>query len=265
MNELSQLKSDAVSLAVGESETVYCPFCDNEKPYPPSMSLTRTETGILYNCYRASCSGRGHIGSLPSNMIETKVKPEFTPNSLTDPTGQLSNEIEAHLVSKYNLTVSEMHNHNFKELTLRSGIVMPLYTQSGSKWGNTVKLFNTKSKAKHYIDVDVPSRLAWCKLSSSVDEHTTVILTEDVLSAVRCSRFYRSCALLGTNLTSEMIKDLLSAGYVHVILALDPDALSKAVKLQQQSALFFSTFRIASLSADPKDLEHDKLEEELDL
>ena len=60
-----------------------------------------------------------------------------------------------------------------------------------------------------------------------------------------------------------MVKDLLRHGYNNVVLALDPDALFKAIELKKKWGLFFNTFRVASLTKDPKDLPHDTLFEEL--
>ena len=124
-------------------------------------------------------------------------------------------------------------------------------------------MFNSTKKAKHYIDRDVASRLSWCKIQVAVKDHTTVILTEDVLSAIRCNRILRSCALLGTNISDNMVRDLLRHGYKNVWLALDPDALFKPIELKKKWGLFFNTFRVISLTKDPKDLSHDKLLEEL--
>lgn len=258
MSEIRSIKAEALSLSVGETTNMYCPICDNDKPYPKSMSITRTDDGILYNCYRSSCSGSGFIGSLPNHLMSRKEK-KFKSNEFVSETRQPTKELIDYLGERYALTQGEITMYGIKEISEPRGILIPCKTSSGNVWCTTQKLFGQRAKAKHFIEKEVESKLAWFKGTGS-----TIVLTEDVISAIRCRRFGSgSAALLGTRIDSYMVNDLFNEGITKIILALDPDALDKALFLKSKWSLFFDQFVVASLSKDPKDLSHLALRKEL--
>ncbi len=277
MNELDCIKQAALSLSIGENEKVYCPFCDNIEPYAPSLSVTRIAEGILYHCYRAVCSGQGFIGTLPSNLLKDKnvnltVK-LFKPKPYEKETTHVLPVMVEYIGKKYCISCLELERNNIRQTggTDEVALVMPLYSREGYEFGHTTKIIHpngTQLKAIHYLTTDT------CKLhyarhypsgSDLISTGTTVILVEDVLSAIRVSEFRQGVALLGTHLNDAMIQDLLKAGYKNVILALDPDAVGKALKMKEKYSLFFNTWRVPVLTKDPKDLGRGELQKELGL
>lgn len=261
-NELDYIKQEALSLPVGGSEQVYCPFCDNGPGWAPSLSITRTDTGILYNCFRAVCSGRGFIGSIPGEFLKAKEKnKEFHPKPFTRQTVAIDKEFYEKYLERYGIRRSEWNFNGALRIKDRAGILLPLYASNGYTFGHTTKYFDGGMKAIHYLTTDT-SKISFAQ---PMKDSTTIILVEDVLSAIRCQRFAQSAALLGTNLTVEMVRDITKLGYKDIIVALDPDAPSKAEKMRQEFGLFFNTFRIKYLTDDPKNLTHNQLKQELEL
>ena len=263
MSDLRYIKMEALSIPVGQSQTVYCCFCDNDPPYAPSLSLTRVEEGILYNCFRACCSGHGLIGSLPTNMVTKGVQKDFVPRPYTKPSMIADPQ---RLEDLWGLTPQEVTSHGiravFDKYNGEQGYLFPLYTKDGMSFGHTTKILNATMKAKHYLQYD-KCMLHYARIPAF--HRGTVIIVEDVISSIRVSRFHQGIALLGTALNDKKIKDLIAFGATDVIMALDPDALDKALAFKRKWGIFFNTFRVVSLSADPKDMKHEQLKKELEL
>jgi hypothetical protein len=162
---------------------------------------------------------------------------------------------------------------------------MPLRDRKGWLFGHTTKDMSSrefsegKTKAKHYIkNVRPMLHYADASYMNTINKYKEItsersvkaVLVEDVISATkiahlpiflsRSSRKYAGIALLGTDLNTEKVKDILAAGYNKVIIALDPDATSKAFKLQKEYGLFFSSLEVRVLPEDPKDMPYAKLE-----
>ena len=92
-------------------------------------------------------------------------------------------------------------------------------------------------------------------------EQDYVILVEDTLSAVRLVvAGYPAAALLGTNITDEMLKQLIEQEK-NVTLALDGDASMKSINYKKKIGMFFKNFRLVLLSnRDMKELTDEELE-----
>lgn len=84
-----------------------------------------------------------------------------------------------------------------------------------------------------------------------------VILVEDCISACNASRVMDSIALLGTNLSDLHLTDVLK--YDKIYIALDEDATSKALKMQQILELV-KHCRVIPLKKDIKYMGLDELE-----
>lgn len=197
---------------------------------------------------------------MPSELVKgSKPKSTFTPKKFSKETKTLDKDMLKMLEEKYGITPRELEDNNIIQIANRHGLLMPLYNLSDYAYGHTTKYFDSEYKAVHYLTTDT-SKLHFIRPRK---RPTTVTLVEDVLSAIRVHRFNQGVALLGTNLTSAHVSDLKRLGVEELIIALDPDAINKAVKMKNQYGLFFSQTRVVSLSDDPKNLEHDELKKQL--
>src|SRR5687768_16257684 len=61
----NEIELEALGLDIDESiGNLLCPFCQGGSSGEHKFSITRIDTGLLYNCYRAGCSdGRGFIAT----------------------------------------------------------------------------------------------------------------------------------------------------------------------------------------------------------
>jgi len=259
------LKEAALSLEVGDSLNTLCPFC--RVPHEMKMSLTRIDEGLLYNCYRASCGARGFISSVPGSILLNgegrKKKKQFVPREFSGELELLPKEILEELSTKYTLTEEELHEQGFRYDRKYNSLYMPCFTARGEVFGGITKKLNFRGKA------GTKSLTFFTKRTTGLHYPLTerkgqIALVEDVLSAIRCLRYSRTVALLGTHLNNERIRELREHTDSIVVL-LDPDATDKAFRYKKKFGFYFKKFEVRSLEADPKDLPEEELKKCLDM
>jgi len=251
VNELSYIKMEALHLLVGETTHANCCFCHSDKK---KLSITRTPEGILYNCWRSSCSGRGFIGSVTSNIFAAEwQQDEFRPDVYRAETTLLTPHMITMLRERYHMSQHAALSQGFKVSEVNV-LVMPLYNRKMEQFGYTTKHMTNKAhKAHHYIS---KKEVLLHYTSTACSNHNAVVV-EDVLSAVRITQLnvgWRGIALLGTDVNHAKMESLSMAGVKHLMIALDPDAIDKAWDIQSKWGVFFNTCTVRTLREDPKDL-----------
>ena len=245
-DKLDYIKLEALGLSEGQTVQVDCPQCGK-----PKLSITRTDNGILYNCWRASCTLSGAIGGV-SNITHTK--PPFQPRIFTGNLKEISNELYSSYISKYHMGYPFMKKQA-KEIVGEHGIAIPLYNQDRIFIGYTTKHFDSAQKAMHYIEVDSKPAMHFPLPAEHYNALGRAVLVEDALSAMKInySSEYQGVALLGTHFSDDHAKLLLKSGYNKLAIWLDPDARDKAASIKQKYGIFFNEFRVVYSDIDPKD------------
>jgi hypothetical protein len=76
-------------------------------------------------------------------------------------------------------------------------------------------------------------------------ESTRLVIVEDILSAVKVSRYANALAMMGTNLSTTMLNRVVEAfETVHIWLDADKAGIAATVKIGSQLALFLGTFSV---------------------
>jgi hypothetical protein len=258
-SEIAYIKNEALDLPIDSTKSVLCCFCDDDEG---KLSITRLQEGLLYNCFRAKCSGKGFIGSLPSDLLEKRKKNRFTPKPFDKPTNQIDGDWLTWLCQKYRLRATTIAEQGWKLLaTGTRGLVMPLFNGHGYQYGHTTKHWQAGKKAIHYLTTETCMN----HYAQPLRGGSVAVLVEDVISAAKVNQigYVQGVALLGTTLNEAKVKDLLKWGYNNVIIALDPDAVTTALKMKKEFGLFFRTCKVVMLPDDPKDMDNDELEKAL--
>ena len=260
-NKIEEIKQEALDLQVGDTKQVNCIFCNSTKP---KLSISRITEGILYNCWRPNCTGRGFISSLPSSLYNTPKIKAFNAKPFNYETHNLTEEMLDFLWTKYYLSKGTLELNGIKQIKDRNGILIPLFNSNGFQYGNTTKFFDGNTKAMHYLE-----EAQTCMLHYPVSAYNTpwAILVEDVLSAIRITNSYHLCdgiALLGTDVNNDKVINIRSAGYTRITVALDHDATNKALGLKRKYGSFFKIFVVAPLQKDPKEMSSKELVKVLD-
>ena len=130
-------------------------------------------------------------------------------------------------------------------------IALPVRDWDGELLGAVLRSENgAQPKAKSHTEEDAVA----CFRNYSND---SLIVVEDIYSALRCSDYMNAAAILGTHLNDERVSQLRAIKPDVVYLALDADAFDKTIKYVKQ---FRSILRMVPVKID-KDLKNFNPEE----
>lgn len=260
-NAFIQLRHFAATLGNGLTERTDCPWCGGGESHEPAFAVTRTsEAEAVYKCHRASCGRAGRLAvwgfqlrQISDNSAE-KGK-SFTPRLHTNPTGELGAEWAAELLDLYGLRREEAVGAQWRVEFGSGSLVVPVCSPSGVARG--VEVRRSKVQVPHvsspktvtYRVLDEP----WMGWFRNI-ETGPVVLVEDAISALKVSRHFQVACLHGSHITLEMLLEILEITGVkkEIILALDRDATSKALKFIVEWRFLAPNFRAVPLSKDLK-------------
>ena len=257
------IKSNALDYEVDETVVGICPFC--KAAHETSLSVTRTDQGLLYNCFRAACGAKGFIsslaGTIPPDTKDIKLK-KFKVHEFTGELEPLPKHVKDWMFKKYELTEEELNEQGIKFCRSENRLFMPVFDYRGEEFGGISKTLTAgvkKFKTINYFTRE-SNRLSYSR--SGRTGEGAIVIVEDILSAIKVSRYKRAVALLGHTLSIPQIKELRNQTD-SIILMLDGDVFHKAVQIKKKFGFYFRNFSVVYLSngLDPKDLESNKLEE----
>lgn len=253
---LEEIKLYALGLMYGDTINVECPFC--QAPHENKFYITREVNGLLYTCHRASCGARGFIPSKTGVQQDRTSKP-FVPKLFTRPTTAPSENLRWLYLYYYGVHMPEnwsVTNHR---------LIVPVRTLSGHAWGVWAKKLvhdhSPGTKTILYPELEFDPKIHFPK--SGLHEIYTVV--EDPISAQRLAQYGVPCfALLGTHLKEEAVTYLIEWGITGLRLALDFDAINKAIAIKTKYELSFPNgIEILQWPShlDVKDMTQDEFEE----
>lgn len=249
---IQDIKLRAMSLAVEQSLPLeVCPFCNGGLSEERSFSISRRQTGLLYNCFRATCGKHGLVRDDSSCLAGTPKGKGFVPKVYTGEMKPLNRSQIRFFRDKFGLRIIELEQNEFKYSPPKGNFIFPIHTMQGYRVGVVDRNYiNRKPKAISYWEKDCPK----IHFPFQKPQFSELILVEDTISAIKVARYAPAAALLGCHLSYETACFLAKQGVERIIMALDPDAIAKALKAQKAyRALFPKGFEVRLLEKDPKD------------
>lgn len=229
-----------------------CPSCFGGSSAEKAFSIQRSGNTMFFKCFRASCGIKGSVdvhGTLGDQ--ERSVVPKSIDMRRMF-TGKLVPLEPAHnrlLGAKYGIWADEL-----KELVSfdpeEGRFAFKVKSLGGVERGLNLRSFDPyKLKWDAYREAWDQPWLAWYD-RPYVRKDSPLLIVEDQISALKASRQHPTVALLGTNLTLEMVQEIgLLSGNRRVMLALDKDATTKAIEYIEQFR-FFTNGRFVALPLD---------------
>lgn len=244
------------------------------------MSITRSDGGLLYHCYRASCAAHDG-GFLPTSGALLSPTPYQAPK-LRPYYGEyhpLTDAYAAHypaidwfkgrfeIEEVQNVGLNEHGNYVFEILDpygrVRGYLVREVL------WGEKEPVLpdgSKKAKTRVWMHSETPSQSWYVPVAGRVAHglERTLVVVEDVVSGLKLrDNGIPAVSLLGTDLNLERVRELSLFRPTEVILALDQDAASLAFKLARRWSLAFNRMRVALLDKDIKDTPRAEIREVL--
>jgi len=211
-------------LTVGESKRINCPVCKGKNTF----TATNIEGNVVYNCYKASCTVSGTqrtrmgVDQVMHVMRDRTVTPRSVdtdfvlPSYITGYTNRVGTFADRWKIDANKLLYDVKDDRAVFPIYLNNKLVDAV--------GRTLR--DSSLKWKRYGNSPVP----FVSGRGSI-----AVVVEDAISASvvpTINRNLSGIALLGTSLLSEHTDYLRN--YDSVVVALDPDARDKTLKIARQ-------------------------------
>lgn len=255
MQDNTEIRLLASTLDDGDNLYTECPACGRAGKFSIMLDNGRA----IYHCFRASCrlheGGSVQMGG--ARLVHTRQEPRK--QKVTPFEGELEYLDTAwtnYLYRKIGFTDRHLGIGQPMYAPEEHRIAFPIFSPTGRRRGWALRSYDENNEPKSLTRMDVPEpHMSWYRTEA---DHRTVVVVEDIPSAVRAAVYMRSVALLGTGCGPDYAQEL-SAHARHVVWALDADATTQAIKLHRQHGLLFESSTVLVLPVDLKDMEEDQL------
>lgn len=263
----ASVKEQALSLPIGCSERGVCPKCGCTDG---AFNISRSDSEIRYICFHASCGCKGVIGSISSEG-EAVAKPRIK-KLFTDPLTSLTVGERQWLMDEFLIEESWLEAVRFNEYDER--VYYPQYDMFGTLAGYIARFYpllcsegqhGAKAVWKPVVSYDTGLLFPCHSVVTCIHDTKQVCLVEDMPSTLRINSQFNltipTCCLGGTNIYDRHVDTMLALGVQRIVIALDPDAIVKAVKLERQLSLAFQEVIVLPLlHGDAKDMSYKQLD-----
>lgn len=250
---------------LSDGETVggqLCPACKGGGGGEHSLSVSRRSGSLLWKCHRASCGFSGHRTTKESGAISYHGGGSKVPTT-KGVVGRIYYREADKLPEEIVATLSEKYHLNKKQLSLlgwdenEQRVALPVFNVDSEVLGCVMRSENGATpKALSYTEENA---VALFRNHSS----DSLIIVEDIYSALRASEYMNSAAILGTYLNQERVDTLQYMRCKKVYLALDADAYDKTIKYVQQYRSSLPMIPV-KINKDIKNMTEKELKETLD-
>jgi hypothetical protein len=259
------IEAGAADLQVGESTNrTRCPWCNGGTSLAHSFSITRVPHGVLYNCYRSTCSGgvsRGLIrrtGSVLDNVApdDSGRGARRSLNGYDGDLVALTPDQRERLETAYNLSPAVIRDAGVRWAPDGQRYAIPALHPRGSHLGWALRIPPGVRASPKTLAYPADEGLPWACWYVH-PEATALVVVEDPWSAMRVwqDTGLSAVALMGTHASDALIADIARHKSPKVVIALDADATSKAVALGRRTGLVWRNVEVLPLKQDLKDVD----------
>ena len=258
-----ELRLAGMHLLPEHSLRMVCPFCRAE--HEQSLRLTRKAQALVFICYRAKCGVRGAVQSNGGVQLHHDEPRKHRGKPFNVETVAYPRDVAEVIHERYGISEDVLHYSGMQWSPSTHEMCFPVFDLAGQRNGVSTKVLGDKlvtgRKATLYYDETPPEYYApplYLRSGSKV-----VWLVEDVLSCLRITTMgANALALLGTNVGPRLFSAIPSY-FQKVVIALDPDALDKAHKIQRELDVLPVEVVVVDFYDDPKDVTLDYLSDAL--
>jgi hypothetical protein len=238
----------------GQSKRILCPTCGGGSSKEKTLSVTHDGNKVLYNCFRDQCKLRGFVLLRGGYMGLPPAKPD-----LKDYTGALEalTRIDLQLLGeKYGLGKEDLWKVKRCIDDEAQRYMLPIRGTLGETRGFVGYSLFATPKAVNFRSLTHQPFIGWFEPANwDLKTSSRIVLVEDWFSAAKVSRAgFWAVTLNGTHIPWEAAVEIgkeMQKGD-EIVLALDPGALSTAIKHYSLYKGLWENCRVVSLKRDLK-------------
>jgi hypothetical protein len=264
--ERTVIRDACIDLAVGDTERIMCPYCMAK--HEQSMRITRAPEGLHAKCYRAKCGKYAFVPSTPQHKSHKPLK-KFEARAFSGTLIEIPPSVYEEVYDRYGLVPEELAgmkycaDHNLLHMPIRNIYGYEIGAQTKclgdpGEYPKAITYFYNDTHKAHFEWPHIFDTIGTARVAPT----DTIVIVEDILSAIKVARMLPACALLSHTMTPD-VANLLATNFNTVLMLLDPDALMAAMRTKKKYSLLFGNFLVRQLSNDPKDTPWEELKEVL--
>jgi hypothetical protein len=238
--------------------------CDAGSTKSAKLYLTGTETGVIGHCFR--CNAGGGIGLRQENFIRKRANNVVDEVALVLPADLKIGLVDCHplmnvWLAKAGITQEEREQHAIGWSESRKRAILPIFMHGKLVAYQERRLLPNDTGPKYLTTRLRSVKHPLFQVGPSYHGGTMVIV-EDILSAIKVGRVANATALLGVYLPDESTRYVIRLKPDEVLVMLDND--NPQVRVQQRKVLrrlgaFVTTRRVFVDGRDPKLMSEEEL------
>lgn len=267
----------AAELARGEETRIVCPHCGGGSSGERSLSIRRIKPFVAnYTCWRATCDlGYGNVTLRGDGKVlyNSRMAPRDVQKQDRSIRSAPLLERHARYLKRYYRLTDELLAYGQVKSTSRGGrIIYNIFSPDRKRRGKTVRMYK-ELLTTDSVPVSLPKCInelnnekaisqSWYYKGRELRKQTdTLIVVEDIVSALRVNPYYDSVALLGTVFNSAKQREIRMQGYKNVIICLDKDATRTAARYSKTAGVNVPGLKVKFLNKDIKNMDDNELQE----
>lgn len=256
-------------LADGEKARGVCPRCRGGSSGEKSLQVSRKGGKLYYHCYRATCGHKSYTKSRRHSSSAPQKK-AYTP--FTHPIQPLSDVQLDFMSALFGFNELELQRERVSWCPDLQRVVYTRFSVEGDTIGHIARYYphltsrKLSPKTVNYYsrspdDIKLPIHFPRGSQSHS---KRSLVLVEDIPSAIKVSRIQACAALCGTYFPAHHAALLSKAGVRNLIIWLDSDVVRKSWKFAREYTCFFDSIEVIVTERDPKDLGYGEIVKQLE-
>lgn len=195
-------KSVTETLEIDRAIRVTCPVCaDTAK----NLSVHRLRTGATAYCFKCAYRGFHRIRGLNAPFYEPV---DVLDKHIVPPDATLDIPVEKlDWLLKYGITASEREYYKIQYTPKYDRIVIPVYDEQ-LLVGSVSRRLNSTTPCK-YITRTIGTGQVFKAIRKEVKYPYVLVITEDILSAIKVGRQFNAVSLLGTGVSDSKVAKTL--------------------------------------------------------
>ena len=252
----------AMDVRTGVTVRFPCPSCEGGSTKEHCLAATSNGVVVRYICHRAGCGIKGTIGG-DDRQLHGQGKREATkaPKFYQKELRALTQEQRKFFLDSFSLGAAQVRSIRYAPEDNR--FWFPVYALNGYEIGGVLRSYvpGAKPKTLSYKFNPTYPFVSWYLKHKS----KPLVIVEDCISAMKVGAVANALALNGTYLSAEVVVMItnMRPRPTKVVLALDPDATSKANDILNTYSLFIGNLQMVSLSKDPKEMTYDEIRRDI--
>lgn len=220
-----------------------CPKCAEEGRDKRGDNLAVYENG-------AYCFSCGYYSSTNTNVNLPRRKDKDI--SLPEDVTTKLPIIAEYWLDQYEITSEEIKQNNLLWSSSKQYLIFPIFIENNLEaWLG--RYFGDKNEHPKWITYGINNSLYYINYSRTSTNVSSIVLVEDIVSAIKVSRFVNCMPLFNAHISKQRLAKLQELGYTDLFIWLDPNKRKESLHYADWANLYGFKTKVIFSDKDPKE------------